>query len=981
MFASKTECFAAVILLTICLNLTGGSEVQVLKLGILNEDMEADMESMKNGRVRWLDGIPQFVEKLKHIKEATKALHDGESWPVDTQSISTLLQEYRSKLPVEYSFSELYKTHGLRELELEVRILIEGIASNPRDNGVADWHCFLINIHTESNLNEKNLTIHYGCPNLQTCPKLPRPFDPTAHIPELQKDEDLRDACNDDKTCNINKALPMMTGIFYGKIYQMIGFYICCEENQEAQNECQKFPASYEAVLSEADILIAFAHSHPDFWKPTWDTFFNTIISSNALVDVHTALSLIEENKIVFESSNTICKYLNVPEACVYHDTYKQYQLLVKKQERQNLPKFVKDLRLHSEINLAKMTELQALKLNQIELLGSIDGLDENLESSTVGISKYLGDMAKFDQGIAEADAGFIKGSLENYTIALREVENKLTTDLLEAQKYMVGVLAANLAEKVVLLGVSVATNSNPLKLIFSGPDVVDIVERANDIADATVDLVHGMALINAVINLAWDSSEFSEAFLGNEQQISHLESVKSQILNDQENDLNQDADQFLQEYAAYTPLTDRSRLSHNNALWSAFKDSTCDLLSTQGGIATSVIKGTATTKLLCERLEGTLAQFFTLREDIFDFQFQLVDAIAGVVRGNIAQRLAEGIKGKVDVVSGAQLLIGSFLTQNILQTTASTYCDVIEYRRLGRPYTSGCATFQGLFTSENLDNLIAYTRATGTDHEIERYVTIPTQSSFPGDTAYVDLNSLASGNEVIFKLPKNTTWLHEHRWVAPGQSETQVPFVKSFELFLPHKTYESGSIPSESTVAITIQSIAGSYITTLNPSTGVSYLLPRGSGKYVTVYEENYSRCPKEIENPYSLCDNLPGLCLLSSRHPGSDALLPTTLSTWSIHLKRTQGSRKLTWEAPHPTTTLLLHARVVFLAPSSKKNRRKFALFTKKKSDVVPTENGCCDGNKYRLKERMCKSCPGNSTAVLRGVYCEIDQPDMVP
>ena len=196
---------------------------------------------------------------------------------------------------------------------------------------------------------------------------------------------------------------------------------------------------------------------------------------------------------------------------------------------------------------------------------------------------------------------------------------------------------------------------------------------------------------MDAVINLAWDSSEFSQAFIGNDQQIAHLESVKNQILNDQENDLNQDADKFLQEYAAYTPLTGRSRLAQNNALWSAFKDSTCDLLSSEGGIATSVIKGTATMKLLCERLEGTLAQFFTLLEDIFDFQFQLVDAIAGVVRGNIAKRLAERIKREVDVVSGAQLLIGSFMTQNILKTSASTYCDVIEYRRLGQPYKWLC--------------------------------------------------------------------------------------------------------------------------------------------------------------------------------------------------------------------------------------------------------------------------------------------------
>ena len=111
----------------------------------------------------------------------------------------------------------MYKTHGLRELERELRILIENIALNPEDDTIAEWPCFIIKVHTDSNLNEKNLTIHYGCSSLETCPKQPRPFDPTAHIQELLKDEDLRDSCNADKTCNLDKALPMMTGIFYGK--------------------------------------------------------------------------------------------------------------------------------------------------------------------------------------------------------------------------------------------------------------------------------------------------------------------------------------------------------------------------------------------------------------------------------------------------------------------------------------------------------------------------------------------------------------------------------------------------------------------------------------------------------------------------------------------------------------------------------------------------------------------------------------------
>ncbi len=177
----------------------------------------------------------------------------------------------------------------------------------------------------------------------------------------------------------------------------------------------------------------------------------------------------------------------------------------------------------------------------------------------------------------------------------------------------------------------------------------------------------------------------------------------------------------------------------------------------------------------------------------------------------------------------------------------------------------------------------------------------------------------------------------------------------------------------------ITIKSIAGSSLTTLTPNTGVVYLLPRGSGTYLTSYEENYSSCSKEIENPYSLCDNLPQLCVLSSRHSGENALLPTILSTWSIRLRRTQGSRTLTWEAPHSSTNLSLSAKVVLQAPSLGQKKR-FSLKHAARSDVVNSENGCCENNQYRVNRMMnqqCATCPTNSTALLRGLYCEINQP----
>lgn len=49
------------------------------------------------------------------------------------------------------------------------------------------------------------------------------------------------------------------------------------------------------------------------------------------------------------------------------------------------------------------------------------------------------------------------------------------------------------------------------------------------------------------------------------------------------------------------------------------------------------------------EKIEGTLAEFSSLRENVFDFQFGLNDALVAVVRGNSAKKLSESIDVAID--------------------------------------------------------------------------------------------------------------------------------------------------------------------------------------------------------------------------------------------------------------------------------------------------------------------------------------------
>ncbi|KAK3739894.1 hypothetical protein QZH41_020376 [Actinostola sp. cb2023] len=718
--------------------------------------------------------------------------------------------------------------------------------------------------------------------------------------------------CTVENQCDVKKALPMMTGIFWYQINEMI-FQRLCPQNCQGE-ECD-YLGTFHKFLEDADRLISYAASLPSYWGMTWTTFYNDAVSGSAFTKLDVALIMVEEKEEALEISKKQCDLINLVAACPHDNFYQQYKLVKKIQRNQNIDIKVKDLREHSHIDYEKMVTLQKENLQHFELLGRINQLDDNMQASVSGISTFFEGLAKFDQGIASADAAFLKDSLDKYTTTLATVETKLTKDIKEAMTL----------------------------ITFC---------RADD--------------------LTKDSLQLRRAFGSNAEQISTLQSVVDKIRNGQENDIGHDSEKFIEEYGAYTPQTDRSILAKNDALWSAFKDATCDVLNGEVGIAGSIPKGIAGGKLLCERLEGTLAQFFTLREDIFDFQFQLVDSVAAVVRGNLAQRFAKNIEGKHDVLEASQLMTGFFMMQSKIQKVTSVYCDVLEYKNLGQR-VQPCSTVNGLFGKENIDALISYNDNAAYD-EMERVVYIPTRAQSDGNTGVVDLQALARGETVIFQIPVDKNWLTEYGWILPGQRS--IPFIKSLKLFLPHKTYEDSSAQGYTITQVTMTSISGSSVSTMNPNTRVVYLLPKGQNTYRTVYEEGYASCSTEIKNSYSLCNNIPKICDITTRVPG-ESLLPTVLSAWSLKVNIHQGSQELSYDAPTPETNLLLRVKAILKVPYDAKKKSEVPKLLQR-SNVVMSQDYCCYDNRYQMSvyTKHCEVLPQETTSYLGGLFCQINE-----
>lgn len=776
---------------------------------------------------------------------------------------------------------------------------------------------------------------------------------------------DIKVACTEDNKCDVGKALPLMSALLWYKISDFMARSLC--HNSLPEFKKSSLTTKYEEIKTMATLMVSYTSTLH------WNGFFREAASQRAYSNLETAMSLINKRITSMEFTSLACIKLEATDMCTLGDIYKLYGSLLKLKKNILSPGMTKNLRQFTKVDHSKMLQLKTSALKHLNLLGEIRSVDENLKASVKGISKYFYGLAKFDEDIAKADVTFISDKLSEFRKKSDEISKKVEKDIQNAMAAMVTVLAGQLVEESVILSLKIAEHTNPLKVIFGGVEVGDIYEQLAEVARAAQELTHGVALRTSLVNVIKDSADLAKDFKDNANQISSMQTLVKAIEANKVDEIGYDADKFIKAYSDYTPKVNRARLAKNDALWATFKSETCDLLFGAQGAGAALGQGVVGGMLLCERLEGTLAEFSALRENIFDFQFDLVDSLAAVIRGNVGKKLSTSIDVLNDVLESSKLMLGFFITQHRLQHEAAVYCDKIEYRLQGKRLDD-CSPSSGFFSKENLDNIISFDLKKISYFEENKFVYLPTKPQFKGDTGFIIIPSLAQGNSVTFRIPANRTWLRQYNWL--GLQENSAPFVESFKMYLPLKRYGRKKKTSVTTrTSIELTSIAGSMT---SDTSDVVYSIPLEHSKFLTVYYLGYrsSQCSdgNEIPNPYSLCKNLPNICDTFTKKP-QESLMPTILSTWKLSYTVESGNRKVKWKAPNPATNLLIKARVKLRHYRTKKS--DFKLF----EDNLASEEVCCKGNTYQPEwyDSTCVPCPQkpdiptNSKSKLGGYYCE--------
>ena len=411
------------------------------------------------------------------------------------------------------------------------------------------------------------------------------------------------------------------------------------------------------------------------------------------------------------------------------------------------------------------------------------------IQSGFDSLRKHFEEEASFDKAIATADIAYINAEINKYTTSSIHLMLRVA-ELIEDILYHAMVAAlGDQVEAGVKMVAHLLEACNPISWLTGGTSAVDMMDAAADVSQTLATALALEDLNNAWSSLKFYSIHFVEALIENQDFLENIgKLVKSLSADIPPSDFQEQKDKFIKGYNDYSPGVDVEYLTGISTKWELVIDEACDLIDGTSGAVSGGAKIAMGSS--CLSAKGEVQKLIALYEEIFDFQFDMMDALTECVRASnsfvSASSVSAGLTNVQEVV--AKDRNSNVLEELKLLATSSSmayrfsvlaakenYCNLLEYREGSRPEL--CKTHDW-----NLSNLLS--RIQPSYHSTQDFKTVPTRPASSGDKAFIDLKDLYAGKVVRFQIP-DSDWLVEKGWISSDDRHKPI-FVQRFEVYLP---------------------------------------------------------------------------------------------------------------------------------------------------------------------------------------------------
>ena len=547
---------------------------------------------------------------------------------------------------------------------------------------------------------------------------------------------------------------------------------------------------------------------------------------------------------------------------------------------------------------LEKYQQLKHLDLKNVVEDATIETLEQfseniapllNIRSNE--LSEYFSTLSEFDNSTAKNEMNYLLEKLDDFNKQQLQLNGKLQE-----------ISTSALNEEGTLTWLQL-TGSAALGLLNAFSGDADALNTTYKASTAEGDREGLMERINSDLSKLFSAISRNKDLLGMAMSI-----VEYEANPDGSVDINDIEKRFLDTYQDYDPQVNSTD----------FKRFDKGLKNFMGSLRVSVNDTTNDESFVAQaELVELVHQIPTVLQSRFEFQLDLMDTLAVFVRAKLGMKSVQKLEHSIREIKNETSLGVSQLTKQqvalsmlIVSRTHTLqalqpYCNELEYRNAGI-VPKVCTNAMENLSNSTLSDVLTFSPGNCIVNA-PVFANIPVADEERKDG--INLFDLYKRNKTTLQIP-DAQWLVDNGWVNKSNTETNVFYVKGFELFL--VSQEESSKEREVRVDISADGPAA-----LHQDGGKHNRYEiKPSQRYEFRYKENTPQCNNTVANPYEICTPLSNMCILKEGLIDNEhGLYPSVFSKWVIESPGLNGDSSLL-EAKHG---LFLRAKVTLCSKSS--------------------------------------------------------------
>ena len=248
-------------------------------------------------------------------------------------------------------------------------------------------------------------------------------------------------------------------------------------------------------------------------------------------------------------------------------------------------------------------------------------------------LKNYFVQLQDFNANKATIDVNFIDDWIKKYRPQVETVSQQIGRDLGSLIDDTQAALALDIAEKAAAMVLALAEACNPLKTLFGGSSIGDIVaataawttalSETNKIADIKNSL---KPAINKAVSLG-------VRFDGNSKDLKAVIDLVKSSSNSDALEFEKQKRAFLEKYGAYKPRVKRPELAEIEELFKGVVTTACGIIDSIDTTAGSVIAARVKGNGFCWKIPVAITKMAAIYMEIYDFQFDLIETLATSMR------------------------------------------------------------------------------------------------------------------------------------------------------------------------------------------------------------------------------------------------------------------------------------------------------------------------------------------------------------